>query len=178
VSAGRGDHAGDDVVRPRNPYIGFAFAAAWLAVAAFGSVVLVIDSEAVLSGDVRGQRSVGLFLVTPVIGAVVGISTAVRACLAISPWNTYLARTTAEQRLVLSDGSFSRRSFTPLVLAGAVVAVGWFVVLATAAIGFESATVVGRSAVGIVLVLLGMVGLTLISVGVRGNAANRRRQSR
>ncbi|MHA6694748.1 hypothetical protein [Homoserinimonas sp. A520] len=89
-------------VRPRNPYIGFAFSATWLLVAVFGIVVLLLDGERVVSGEV---------LIVVILGS-------------------------------------------------------------------ESASPVGFSAMLMILTLLGMAGATLISVGLRGNAAFRRRRSR
>jgi len=164
-------------VNPRNPYIGFAFAAAWLLVAVLGVVVLLIDGERVVTGQVSGQRSVGFFLITPAIATAIFVIATVRGFLALRPWKAYLGRTTPEERQALSDSKFTQRSFTPLLLVGVGVAAGWLVVLFFFVQGFESASTAGLSAILMVLALLGMVGATLISVGLRGNAAYRRRQS-
>ena|SRR5690554_2839825 len=162
--------------RPRNPYIGFAFAAAWLLVALFGFVVLHLDGDVVLTGQVSGQRSVGFFLITPAIAVIIAVIAAVRGFLALRPWSAYLSRTTPEERQALSDSRFTQGSFTPLLVVGLAVAAGWLVVLFFFARGFESASTAGLSAILMVLALLGMAGATLISVGLRGNAAYRRRQ--
>jgi hypothetical protein len=167
-----------EIVRPRNPYIGFAFAAAWALVAVSGIIVLLIDGERVVTGQISGQRSVGLFLITPAIGVVLGIIALVRASVAVRPWGAYLAATTPEQRQALSDSHFSKRSFTPLLVAGLAVAAGWLVILAFVIAGIETASTAGLSALVMVLTLLGMAGATLISVGMRGNAAFRRSQGR
>src|SRR5690606_20731148 len=113
--------------------------AAWLLIAAFGVVVLVTHGERVVTGQVSGQRSVGFFLFTPAIGAVLFVIAAVRAFLALRPWSHYLERTTPEERQAHSDRKFAQRSFTPLLLTGVAVAAGWLVVLFFFVQGFESA---------------------------------------
>jgi len=161
---------------PHNPARRIAWAAAWIAVAVLGFVVLATDFGRIISGDVYGQRSEGVLLFTPIIGLLVGILLIISAVRGIEPWNRYVASTTSAERQAALDVRLRGEVYRgPLALAIVLAAI-WavFVVVLAVNIGRIAQSTPGLFAALMLLALVAMGWIALLGVALRRRAAHRR----
>lgn len=159
---------------PRNPAIGFVWAAAWLAVAVLGGVVLFTDWANIVSGNVSGQRTQGLLLFTPALGLVFAVLIAIRAVKALRPWNAYLAGTTGQERRERSAAQLRGEVWIGPLVMGIILGVIWLagVVAVTIFLPHLAGNTAGLFVALMLLALLAMAWIPLLWMALRRRAVN------
>lgn len=126
---------------PRNPVLGFLFAASFLAAAALGIVALAFELTSL--GDLNSRRVVGFLFVGPFIFGAIGTATLVRAFRAVKPWRHYLAITPVEQRGFDRAHDLEGQPLWPLIVFGLLAFVGQLAILFVVQPGKMAGSVAG-----------------------------------
>lgn len=161
---------------PRNPLLGFVFAASFLLCAMLGFVALVVAVPTL--GDIDSRRVMGFLVAAPFAFAAVGVVTAVRAVRAWAPWRRYRGATPLEQRRRDRAHDLTGQRLWPLIVFGALALAGQIAILVAA-----EPTVVARSLTGTLLfievnALLIIIWLTCAGLLVQCLLARRLRATR
>lgn len=139
-------------------------------------MVFALQSTRAISGELYGQRSAGVVLLTPWIAVIVAVLLVIASIRGRAPWNAYVAQTTPQQRQAVLDGPMTRTVATPFLVMGLSVAGIWLAGVVVVLI-FATPLSTNPSGLALALMFLALLALgwiALIRFALQILAAHRR----
>lgn len=160
---------------PSDPIRGFVWAIVWLMLSVPAGLLLALEWDRVLGGEINSLKAGGFILCMPFLSLGFAAIAGVGAVRALRPWRAYRARTSPEERR-RNDARRGKELPAPLVIVvGAAVGGASIIAAVVAAVAWSNRAITDSGALLVVigLFLVGMIWVPMLDIGVRRHRAGR-----
>jgi hypothetical protein len=160
---------------PPSPARLFGWGAAWIVVAALAFIVLADAGRAALDFELRGQRTSGIVLATPIIASAVAVIVLVRAFWSIGASRRYREKWTAPERAEFERARLGSQPTTFFFVVAGIAAVPALAGLVAVAIFLQALreNPTGLSLAVVLISLVAMLSVAALQAGMRRRRARR-----